>query len=148
MFEVGGTVDLTGHEQRAVEQKRRLTPLDDLKSDALERATAGRSDQNRIPSRQRKTSQAPRLGMDHHRQVGGAQFARQPLHPTDMIEVAVAEDDHIHIVGRELQAPHVLDQAVRRDPGIEQHAMLPPSPSHRHERRKPVLGSRRMPRRR
>ena len=44
VFEVGGPVNLAGHQQRAVEQERRLAPLDDLKSDSLERASTGRSD--------------------------------------------------------------------------------------------------------
>src|ERR1700760_2910811 len=82
--------------------------------------------------------------MQEQREVGGAELADQSLHPADVVEVAVAEDDRLQIAWRELEATHVLDQTVRGDAGVEQEAMLLSGAGGRDERREAVLCAQRV----
>src|SRR6478672_2278394 len=48
LLERGRAIDLAGHEQRAFEEERGLTPLGDLEAGAFERVPAGGRDQHRL----------------------------------------------------------------------------------------------------
>ena len=90
-------VDLAGNQQRPVQQERGPLLLDDLKAGALEGAAAGRRQHQRLAARKRESAATPELWMDEHGDVGFAQRPDQPVHAGDVVEVAVAEHDHLDV---------------------------------------------------
>jgi len=140
LLEVRRPVDLAGHQQRAVEQKRGLALLDDLEARPLERALARRRQLDGITAGQRQPATAPELGMDEDGNVGPAELPDQPVHPGGVIPVTVAQHDHVDVARRDLQPAHVLDQAVRCPSGIEQDPRLAVALGDRHQTREAVLG--------
>src|SRR5436305_7041017 len=139
LLETGRSIDLPRNEQRAVEQERRIAPLHDLEARPFKRTSARGRDPHRIAARKRNPPPIPGLRMQEHRQIGSSELANESLHPADMVEVAVAQDDRLDVMRRHLQSPHVLNEAIWRDPGVEQDAMLPLASSEGHKRRKAVL---------
>jgi hypothetical protein len=84
--------------------------------------------------------------MDDDRQFDGTQLADQPVHASDMLKVAVAQDHRLDIPGRELEPPHVLHQPIRGDSSVEQQSVLPPTAHDAHQRREAVFGTQRVER--
>src|SRR6185312_15186676 len=120
-FEVGGAVNLTGDQHRAVEQERRLPLLDDVEPGVLQRAAAGGRKQNRLATGNGQTALRPELGMDDHRHVAAAEPVHQTRQSGRVVEVAVTADNYLDVVDVPAEAPQVLDAAVRREAGVEQH---------------------------
>src|SRR3954453_19564187 len=60
-LEIGGAVNLTGDEQRPVEQERRLLLFDDFEAGTAQGALAGRRQVDRVAAREREPSPGPEL---------------------------------------------------------------------------------------
>src|SRR4051812_6528030 len=76
----------------------------------------------------------------------GPSTRTSPCIPPDVVEVPVTEDDRLDVARRELQAPHVLDDPVGRDAGVEQDGVPAVAPGQRDERGEAVLGAQRVER--
>jgi hypothetical protein len=141
VFELGRAVDLAGHQERAVEQERRLLALDHVEAGSVESAPARGRQLDRLAAGERHPAAAPELGMEDDGQVGSAQFGREPVHSRGVVPVPVAEHDDVDVVPGELETAHVLDQAVRCDPGVEQDPRGPLGLRDRDEAGESMLGS-------
>ena len=133
-FEARAAVHLAGHEQRPVEEERRLSLLHDLEARALQGAPARRGELDRVPARERETAAAPELRVDQHGHVRAPEPSHQPVHARDVIPVTVAEHDDVDVGGRQSQAAHVLHEAVGRPSRVEEDARLPVPLGDGHER--------------
>ena len=87
---------------------------------------------------------APKGGMDEHWEVATSELPRDPLHPGDVVPVAVAEHDRLDLSRRELEPAHVLDNTVRRDAGIEEDRPLATAGRYANERREARFGDQRV----
>jgi hypothetical protein len=55
--------------------------------------------------------------------------------------VPVAQHDRLDVAGRQLEEPHVVNEAVREDAGVEQHAARSTADRERDERQEAVLAA-------
>ena len=93
-FEVGGAVDLAGDEHAAVDQQRGLTALDDLEPLALQGPAAQGRQLHGLGTRDGQPPAGPGQRVDGHGQcVPGGQRGQ----PTGVVEVAVTEDQALHL---------------------------------------------------
>ena len=124
-LEVGHPRDLARDQQHAVEQERRLPLLDDVEAGSLERRPTRRRQLDLVAGRGHPPS-GPELRVQQHGQVARADPLDQPVHASDVVEVAVTEHDGFEAVGRDAQPVQVRDQSVGCDAGVVQHAATTP----------------------
>ena len=119
-FERVGGIDLAGDEDRPVEQKARLSSLDDVEAALLQGATARGGHVDRPRTGDGDAALGPELRVEDHRQVIATEPSDQTGQPRGVIEVAVAAYDRLDVASIEPHAVHVVHAAIRCDPGVEQ----------------------------
>src|ERR1700722_18594224 len=77
--------------------------------------------------------------MDDHRDVGPPDLAHEAVQASRVVEVTVAQHDRLDVAGRQLEEAHVVNEAVRADAGVEQHAARSTAGREGDERREAVL---------
>jgi hypothetical protein len=90
-------VDLAGHEDGAVEKKRRLPLFHDREADALECGTTCRGKLGWLQARYCDPAATPELRVDEDRKVAAPEHGHDPFHARDVIPVPVAEHDRFHV---------------------------------------------------
>ena len=80
--------------------------------------------------------------MDDDRQASAAQPGREAGEAGGVVEVAVTADDDLDVGEVLADAAQVLDTAVGRDPGVEQHRVPAVTAADGHQSREAVLRQR------
>src|SRR3972149_6673494 len=103
-----------------VQEERGLSLLDDLEAGADQRRLAGGGKLYRLTAGDEDAAAAPELRVDDHRQVGPPEGAGEAIEAGGVVEVAVAEDDDLDVLGRQAEPAHVFDEPVGSEAGVEQ----------------------------
>ena len=139
MLVLGRAVDLARHEHAAVDEQGRLPPLDHLEALRLQRAPAQGRQLEAVGARKGEPAARPDQRVHGHGQTAAA--ARETGQPSGMVEVAVTQDDALHLAEVDSEPVGVVGHAVGRDAGVEQQRGRGRPPAHRHQRRETVFGA-------